>query len=329
MSTKPSKCIVIGGGRIALSHIPHILDHPLCDLVGIVEPNRILRFVLRRIFRLKVYRSLELVKFNEFDSAFVLTPPKSHFSLAQKLLTNSKHVFLEKPMTLDPKDSAELLSMAKKNKVQLFCGYVYRHHPIYKEIKRLLDCNEYGVPITSDISMRGNVVSSNSVASWRSSGRGSGCIYDYGCHVIDLSFFLFGKPKSVICLSKEDLYHPNVIDRFSAELIHSKFFDVKSTIICDWADETVRKAGITLHIKTKHHNIFTDGQTITITGETSKSYSIKDVDTNVNFYLRGEEFQNQTNEFFTAISNQQDNYLAAEDAVLVDEAILKIYEQAL
>lgn len=329
MNRKVSKCIVIGGGRIALSHIPHIIDHPSCDLIGIIEPNRILRFVLRRLFKLKVYRSLELVKSHDFDSAFILTPPKSHFSIAQKLLINSKHVFLEKPMTLDPKDSAKLLSLAQKNKVQLSCGYVYRHHPIYKEIKRLLDSNEYGVPITCEISMRGNVISSNSKASWRSSGKGSGCIYDYGCHVIDLSFFLFGKPKSVICLSKEDLYHPNVIDRFSAQLVHSKFFDVKSTIICDWADKTVRKAGISLEIKMKYHNIFTDGQTIKITGETSKSYSIKDIDTNVNFYLRGEEFQNQTNEFFMAISNQQENYLDAQDAVLVDEAILKIYEQEL
>ena len=285
MKKKFSECIVIGGGRIALSHIPHLIDNPLVNLVGIVERNWLLRFVLRRLFRVKVFSSIESLGSIKFDSAFVLTPPNSHFLIAKKLIKNGKHVFLEKPMTLDPQDSNDLLSLAKKNKLQFSCGYVLRHHPVFQEIKRIINNHQYGAPLNCQISMRGNVVTAASPASWRSSGKGSGCLYDYGCHVIDLSIFLFGKPRNIALLSKEELYQPGVIDKFSAELEYENNFKFSSVIACDWSDKSARKAGLTLNIKTEDHNIFSDGQRIIISGKTYKSYSIKDLDTEVKFYL--------------------------------------------
>lgn len=329
MSKVPSKCIVVGGGRISLSHLPHIIDHPDAEIVGVVEPSRLLGFILSKLFRVKVYRSLDALGNLQFGSAFVLTPPNLHFKIAKKLLSMGKHVFLEKPMTLDPEQSAGLLSVAKRNKVQLSCGYVYRHHPIYKEIKRIISNEIYGSPVACQVEMRGNVVNSDSAISWRNVGKGSGCLYDYGCHAIDLSIYLFGKPESVKCFSKEELYQAGVIDRFSAELHHKESYDVQSRIACDWSDETIRKAGLTIDIKTKDHTIYSDGQTITISGATSKIYSIKDLDTEVAFYLRGEEFQNQTDVFFKSIASNTMTYLAAEDAVCCDEIISEIYEKVL
>lgn len=329
MSKVISKCVVIGGGRIALSHIPHLIDHLSVEVIGIVEPNLLLRLVLSRLFKVKVYRSLDTMRRVDFDSAFILTPPMTHYSLAKTLLGDGKHVFVEKPMTLDSLNSAELLTLAKGNNVQFSCGYVYRHHPIFKEIKRIVTDKVYGLPVSSEITMRGNVVTSDSPVSWRSVGKGSGCLFDYGCHVIDLSIFLFGKPESVTCLSKEELYQPGVIDRFSAKIDHSDFCGIQSHIICDWSDELARKAGMTIEIKTQDHCIQSDGQTITLSGATCASYSIKDLDTDVSFYLRGEEFQNQTDKFFMTIANGKMDYTDAEDAASVDEILSKIYEQVL
>lgn len=329
MSKTQIRCVIIGGGRIALSHIPHLIDYPLVNVVGIVEPNYLLRFVLRRLFRLRVFHSIDVIEPSEFDCAFVLTPPSSHFSITKKLLIQHKHVFLEKPMTLDPIDSARLLSIAKSNNVQLVCGYVYRHHPIYMEIKRLVTQNVYGSTTKCKISMCGNVVKADSPVSWRSKGKGSGCLYDYGCHVIDLSIFLFGRPTQVKCLSKEEVYQMGVIDRFSAELDHMNDFGMITKIECDWADQNVRKAGLDIEITTENHSIFSDGQRIIVSGETSKSYSIKDLDTDIAFYLRGEEFQNQTDAFFSAIANHERDYHATADAVCVDETLSQIYEQVI
>jgi predicted dehydrogenase len=285
--------------------------------------------MLRKLFRVKVYRSVGALGNLQFDAVFVLTPPSSHFSIAKEHLLDGKHIFLEKPMTLSPEESYELLNLAKKKKVQFSCGYVYRHHPIYREIKRIVSNGVYGSPMACKIAMRGNVVKADSPVSWRRAGKGSGCLYDYGCHVIDLSIFLFGKPGSVECLSKEELFQTGVVDRFSVELNHNEFFDVQSCITCDWADQNVRKAGLVLEISTNDHFIFCDGQTIAVSGATSRKYSIKDLDSDVGFYLRGEEFQRQTDEFFLSIANSTFSYLDAEDAVTTDAIILEIYEKVI
>ena len=329
MKEKYIKCIVIGGGRIALSHLPHLLCNPYVKVVGIVEPNRLSRFVLSKLFRIKIYPSIESIKYVEYDSAFVLTPPNSHFGIAKLLLKMGKHVFLEKPMTLDPNESMELLCIAKKKNIYFTSGYVYRHHPIFREIKRILTDKVYGTPTSCKISMRGNVVNANSPISWRNVGKGAGCLYDYGCHVIDLSIFLFGKPHAVKCLSKEEIFQAGVIDRFYAELKHNDFVDVNSHIECDWSDENSRKAGLYIEIDTQDYKIFTDGQTITLSGAASRKYSVKDLDTNVNFYLRGEEFQRQTDAFFMTIAEGVYDYLDAEHAAYTDAVILQIYEKVL
>lgn len=320
------KSIVIGAGRIALSHIPHVVTHADAEIVGIVEPSFALRLVMKRLLKVPVFKSLESMKGVEFDAAFILTPPQSHFQLASELLERGKHVFLEKPLSLDPVESHAILDLAKKNNVQFSCGYVYRHHPIYLKIRDIISQQTYGKPVSCDIRMIGNVVNADSPKTWRSTGKGAGCLYDYGCHAIDLSLFVFGVPDGVTCHSKEELFQEGVIDKFSATLSHHTPETVTSNIYCDWADQTVRKAALTVEIKTATNTITTDGQAITISGETDLYISIRDLDTDVSYYLRGEEFQKQMDSFLGAISSGNLDYSNSEDAAICDDILLEIYE---
>jgi len=322
------KTIVIGAGRISLSHLPHIINHPGIELVSIVEPNFITRLIIKRLTRIKIVKSIDEISIENYDCAFVLTPPSSHFIISKKLLDKGKHVFIEKPLSLDPSNSKSLLSLAKKKKLRLSVGYVYRFHPIYIELKNLLSSHTYGVPRESKIDMIGNVVSKSTPISWRNTGIGSGCLYDYGCHVIDLSFYFFGKPDSVKCLSKEEIYQEKVIDKFKAKFTFKDLEDFNSYIYCNWADETVRKANINIEVRTSKNTISCDGQTINIVGETNKSISIKDLDTNVNYYLRGEEFQLQLEDFINDINRHSNSYGSAEEAVICDEYISKLYRES-
>jgi len=329
MSKKNLKAIVIGAGRIALSHIPHIIYHQNFELIAIVEPSRLMRFVLGRLLKVKTYPSVKSIEGLVYDVAFVLTPPGSHYGIAKSLLKAKKDVFLEKPVTLDASNSKELLSLAKQNKVQLSCGYVYRHHPIYKEMQDLVAREVYGKPTSCKIQMIGNVIKADAPKTWRNVGKGAGCLYDYGCHAIDLGLFLFGAPTLVRCISKEEVYQEDVIDRFSAEMFHDNEFSVRTEIVCDWANSKVRKASLTVEVKTPRHVISTDGQAIRVTGELARRYSIKDLDTDVDYYLRGEEFQNQLVSFYHSIFKHDHDYLDAEDAVLCDAILSDLYEMTI
>ena len=323
------RCIVVGAGRIALSHIPHMIAHPKTQLVGIVEPNFFMRFVMKRLLNVPVYKSINQINDDQFDAAFILTPPNVHYNLSKYFLNKRKHVFLEKPLTLDPMHSEFLLKLAQENYVQFTCGYVYRHHPIYLKLKDFINCGEYGMPLKCNIRMVGNVVNSDSPKTWRSTGKGAGCLYDYGCHAIDLGMFLFGQPSSVTCLSKDELFQAGVIDRFTAKLHYEKSAYSETEIYCNWADKKVRKAGLTVEVHTEDNIISTDGQAITIKGAHDERYSIKDLDTDVTYYLRGEEFQNQINAFIINACNGKFEYLDVADAVKCDAIISELYEAKL
>ena len=323
------RAVIIGAGRIALSHLPHILNHPDTDLVAIVEPSRIGRFIIKRLTGVSVVDSLDKVDRASFDSAFILTPPQTHFAIAHSLLEDGKHVFLEKPLTLDSIQSEQLINLAKNRKVQFSVGYVYRFHPVYIKLKEILDSGDYGAIQSAEIKMLGNVVSQETPKTWRNVGLGSGCLFDYGCHAIDLSLFLFGRPSSVVCLDKQELFQRGVVDKFNAKLEHRGEFNFDSDIFCNWADSCVRKAGIVVKINMVKNSLWTDGQLIKVRGERSLDYSIKDLDTDVPYYLRGEEFQGQLDSFVGSITNRKINYANAEDAVFCDKIISQLHEHKL
>jgi scyllo-inositol 2-dehydrogenase (NADP+) len=318
--------IVIGAGRIALSHLPHILSHDDVDLVAIVEPNIISRLIFKRLFSVNVVASLDKLPIDSYDCAFILTPPQTHFSIANSLLKEGKHVFLEKPLSLNPDHSYQLVKMARKKSVQFSVGYVYRFHPVFMKVKALLESGLYGDIDSAQIDMLGNVVSAETPITWRNVGVGSGCLYDYGCHVLDLSLFLFGRPNQVTCLDKEELFQKGVVDKFEAKLSHKAESEFDCHISCNWADSSVRKAGITINIRTTKNTLWCDGQLIRIRGAIAKELSIKDLNTDVSFYLRGEEFQNQLDSFLISINQNNLSYQSAEDAALCDDLIAQLHK---
>jgi len=59
-----------------------------------------------------------------------VTPTSSHFELAKSLLALGKHVLLEKPMTDDAAQAAELVQLALQNDCVLQVGHVERFNPV-------------------------------------------------------------------------------------------------------------------------------------------------------------------------------------------------------
>tara|TARA_B100001059_G_C17835385_1_gene587707 strand:- start:1280 stop:2257 length:978 start_codon:yes stop_codon:yes gene_type:complete len=320
------RAVIIGAGRIALSHIPHISIHPKIELVAIVEPSIVARFIIKRLSRVKVISSIDKLAYSDYDAAFILTPPHTHFQITKPLLDEGKHIFLEKPMSLDPCQSHKLLELAKKNKLEFTVGYVYRHHPLFMRFKELLEKMVSEGILAAEINMCGNVVSEETPKTWRNKGVGSGCIYDYGCHVINLALFLFGKPDEVICTEKKELFQEGVVDKFSARLGFKNHKNFDLNVNCNWADTTVRKAGISIKIDSYDHSMWTDGQLLKLSGKNNLELSIKDVDTDVSYYLRGEEFQNQLDQFVASIISRSLNYQNLEHAVICDEIISQLHE---
>ncbi len=66
------------------------------------------------------------------DALNVVTPTLTHFDLAKSLLAQGKHVLVEKPMTDNSAQAAELCELAQKNNLVLQVGHVERFNPVFK-----------------------------------------------------------------------------------------------------------------------------------------------------------------------------------------------------
>jgi predicted dehydrogenase len=63
------------------------------------------------------------------DAVFLATPTSTHAELASQALEVGCHVFVEKPLAVDPRDAIHVLAKAAERDLEVFIGYVYLFHP--------------------------------------------------------------------------------------------------------------------------------------------------------------------------------------------------------
>jgi UDP-N-acetylglucosamine 3-dehydrogenase len=136
------------------------------------------------------YESIDdLIKSEEFDAAFIVTPTSTHTAIASKLIEAKKHVFVEKPMTYDSSDGEKLIQLAKKNKVLLTCGYIERFNPAVNIVKNYMKEKKFGELLMMEFHRENRMPLHI---------KDVGIIYDTSVHDIDTSNWLFDEMPSVV-----------------------------------------------------------------------------------------------------------------------------------
>ena len=69
------------------------------------------------------------------DALSIVTPTTTHFDLAKALLEQGKHVLVEKPMTDNAAQAAELVQLAQQKNCVLQVGHVERFNPVFKYLE--------------------------------------------------------------------------------------------------------------------------------------------------------------------------------------------------
>ena len=323
------KTLVIGGGRISLSHIPQILSSEKVSDLILVETSFINRLILKNIFNIKAYKDLsKALKNNQYKNAFILTPPSSHYELCKLMLENKVNVFIEKPFTLDPRKSLELKKLAVKNSLSLQVGYVLFHNPFLNYYKNLL-CQIINAdqPFEMSISMYGNVVNENSKG-WRFSGKDSGCIGDYGCHILSLADYLIGPMQLHSLQSYGSKFENSSLDYFEANFFarHKKHISVK--INADWAKKEFRKAEVICEVIQNETKITFDSSGITLHKDgQEKKINFNEIAAHTSFYIRGEDFSNQLDSFLNDCLSTEKDYENLDISIRTDEYIENINEK--
>ena len=191
------KIVQIGTGGWGKNHT-RILSE-LGVLVTICDANFEKSKEYGEKYSVNYYQSLdELLKLEEFDGAFVVTPTSTHTEIAMKLLESKKHVFVEKPMTYKSEDGLKLAKLAEKNKVILTCGYIERFNPAVNVVKKMVENKKYGELVMLEFHRENRMPLHI---------KDVGIIYDTSVHDIDTANWLFNEMPQVVFARSGKIRH--------------------------------------------------------------------------------------------------------------------------
>src|SRR5690606_6100799 len=135
------KISLLGFGHIGRVHRNAIEETEGVELVSIIDIN-----YEDQEFALPIYKTLEnfLEEDHETDLVIIATPNGLHRDHAIRCLKAGKHVLIEKPIALNPKDAKEIIEVAEKCGKRVFSSMQLRFSPPVSYVKQLLENNSLG-----------------------------------------------------------------------------------------------------------------------------------------------------------------------------------------
>lgn len=71
----------------------------------------------------------EILRDDEIEAVFIITPPHTHFPLASLALEASKHAFVEKPLARSTSEVCALYEIASRQNLTLHCDHIFLYSP--------------------------------------------------------------------------------------------------------------------------------------------------------------------------------------------------------
>lgn len=199
---------VVGCGNISNSHFPALMRTDgvevryACDLL----PDRARNAVQKYGAKLAITDFNQAIADSEVDAVYVLTPNYSHYEITTAALKAGKHVFCEKPITVNYELSRQMKQLADDNKLMLQIGVCNRYHRSVERIKRAVENGDLGEVYHVYISFRDYRCVPGLGGDFTTKAKsGGGVLIDWGVHFLDLVQYITGakvKTVSAECYSK-------------------------------------------------------------------------------------------------------------------------------
>lgn len=130
---------LFGAGHLGKIHAKLILELSDCyEFIGFYDPNDSNAEYAESELGLKRFDTVDSL-INLVDVIDIVTPTLSHFEIASMAIRNSKHVFIEKPVTQTNEEAKKLRQLAQEAKVKVQVGHVERFNPAFKNALPFID----------------------------------------------------------------------------------------------------------------------------------------------------------------------------------------------
>jgi nucleoside-diphosphate-sugar epimerase/predicted dehydrogenase len=137
---------IIGCGRISKAHIDVLQSLKSVEICGVCDQDKYRAAkVASSIKTANAYTDCEtLLRQEHPDAVHILTPPRTHPSLAIQVMEAGCHVLVEKPMALFVKDADEMLATARANHVRLCATHNYLFKPCIMRARSWVESDTIG-----------------------------------------------------------------------------------------------------------------------------------------------------------------------------------------
>jgi len=187
---------VIGTGSISEFHLQSYAANKNSEIYAICDMNRErAQTVADKYGATKVYADYrELLADPDVEAVSICTWNNTHAEISIAALDAGKHVLVEKPLCRTVEEAYRIQDAVKRSGKQLMVGFVRRYDPNALMLHSFVENGEFGdlyFAKASYIRRMGNP------GGWFSdkSRSGGGPVIDIGVHVIDLCWYLMGRPK--------------------------------------------------------------------------------------------------------------------------------------
>ena len=215
---------IVGLGRWGQRMVSAVTDNSPSDLICYVSahtrsPEKVTDFCKQRdIVLTPNYETL--LQDSSIDAVVLATPHSQHVKQIKQAATAGKHVFVEKPISLELDGVKQAIQACNQAGVILAAGFNRRFLPAYNDICSQLNAGRIGQALHIEGSFSGPFGYSYSSNMWRGtrSENPAGGMGAMGIHVLDAMIHLMGPVKSVQASSIRQVLEAEVDDTTSVLL---------------------------------------------------------------------------------------------------------------
>lgn len=210
MNSKLKLCWgILGAARVNERLLPAIVEASNSELVAIASrrpgaaAQTLAQYAPQEQGVITYDNPEDLLANPDIQAVYIPLANHEHANWTLRAIEHGKHVLCEKPMALQVADIEAIQAAAKKHKVTVMEGFMYRFHPQHARVKELLQSGVIGEIRSVRSSYSFMMRPARMYRLQEPIENGGGAMWDIGCYAIHSArMFIEQKPVAVTALAK-------------------------------------------------------------------------------------------------------------------------------
>lgn len=192
--SQPVRLGVLGTARIAGAVVPQAQASAYCLVTAVASRSlsKAREFAARHQIPMAFGSYEELLNSPDVDAVYVPLPPAMHHDWTLRAAQAGKHVLCEKPMSLNARETADMIRFCRAAGVVLMDSVMWYHTERARRMRQLIGEGQLGEirQITSAFTFPGDGLATDNIRF--QSALGGGSLLDVGWYCVGLSLWTLG-----------------------------------------------------------------------------------------------------------------------------------------